>query len=140
MSDDVGHAFLWLGEAWARALTGGSWFAPASGSLRVHRGGLVCPNRWGRLVCFAGVGPGEVVAGDGDDAKVVGMSQRRTRSGALFQCAVPLAWDPRSLVELLALSDDDRERAGADLSGAVVAVARATTPELVASLVSELPS
>lgn len=136
--DDVGRAFFWLGEAWARALTDGSWLTPASDWLRVHRGGLVSPNRWGRLVCFAGVGPGEVVAGDGGGAKVVGMAQRRTRPGALFQCAVPLAWNPRSLVDLLALSPEDREHAGADLADAVVALP-ATTAEVVGALVPELP-
>ena len=40
---------------------------------------------WCPLVCFAGVGPGEVLAGG---RKLVGISQRRTRAGARFQCAV----------------------------------------------------
>jgi hypothetical protein len=73
---------------------------------------------WGQLVCFAGLGPGEVTAGLGG-AKVVGISQRRTRAGARFQCAVPLAWDPGRLAALLALGDRDRHQLVADLAGAV---------------------
>ncbi|MBW3614436.1 MAG: hypothetical protein KY439_03890 [Actinobacteria bacterium] len=136
--DDVGHAFVWLGQAWARALAGSTSLGGSTGSVRVHTAGLVYPNRWSRLVCFAGVGPGEVV-GDGDGAKVVGMAQRRTRAGALFQCAVPLAWEPYSLLALTSLSADDRRRAGAELSGAVVPLCGATTQEVVAALVAELP-
>ncbi len=33
--------------------------------------------------------------------KLVGISQRRTRSWARFQCAVYRRWDPAALVELL---------------------------------------
>ena len=43
------------------------------------------------MVCFAGVGTGEVSVGD---RKLVGLSQRRTRTGARFQCLVHLAWEP----------------------------------------------
>jgi hypothetical protein len=37
------------------------------------------------VVCFASVGPGEVVRGG---SKVVGVSQRRTKDAARFQCTV----------------------------------------------------
>jgi lipoate-protein ligase A len=90
-SDDVGRAFWWLGDVWA-AVVGGS----------VHRGPLV-RSRWSRDVCFAGVGPGEVVADGGGGGKVVGMAARRTRQWALFQCAVPLVWRPDAYVSLLGL-------------------------------------
>ena len=101
---DVGRAFLWLGRAWAAALA-----AVGAPGAAVHDGPLV-RTAWSRQVCFAGLGPGEVtVAG----AKVVGISQRRARAGALFQCAALLAWDPAPLVDLLAL-----DRASAvDLTG-----------------------
>ena len=88
-SADVGQSFWWLGEVWASAV-GGS----------VHRGRMV-RSAWSDAVCFAGVGPGEVLA-DGR-RKVVGMASRRTRAGALFQCAVPLVWDPEAYVSLLGL-------------------------------------
>jgi lipoate-protein ligase A len=97
---DVGRAFLWLGEAWAAAL--------AVHGATVHHGAL-CHNPWSRQVCFAGLGPGEVTVGG---AKVVGMAQRRTRAGALFQCAALRAWDPAPLVALLGLPP----RAAADLA------------------------
>jgi hypothetical protein len=57
--------------------------------------------RWCPSVCFAGVGAGEVLAPDG--AKIVGMASRRTRAGALFQCAVPLVWDAAAYVALFGL-------------------------------------
>ncbi len=136
-SVDVGRAFLWLGESWSRALGGLGAGVPA---LRVHRGALVCPDPWGRLVCFAGVGPGEVVVDDSRGAKVVGMAQRRTRAGALFHCAVPLAWDPTALVALLALSADERGAAGAQLAGAVAPLAGAAPVEVVSALLAQLPA
>ena len=71
--DDVGRSFTWLGEAWAGAL-GDLGIDGAA----VHRGGLEC-GRYGRRICFAGIGPGEVTV---DGVKAVGLSQRRTRAGA----------------------------------------------------------
>jgi lipoate-protein ligase A len=87
--DDIGRAPLWLGEAWAAATGLGA---------DVHRGSMV-RTRWSSLVCFAGLGPGEVTVGD---AKVVGISQRRTRAGARFQCVVHRRFDAEATVELLA--------------------------------------
>ena len=63
---------------------------------------------WSRLVCFAGLGPGEVT--DGGGPKVLGVAQRRTRAGARFQCAVPLRWEPRRLLDLLVLAGGCRRR------------------------------
>ncbi len=107
--DDVGRAAWWVGDAWAAAVGG-----------TVHRGRFE-PGAWGALVCFAGLGPGEVTAAAGGP-KVVGVSQRRTRAGARFQCAVPRRWEPERLASLLALGDGDRERLVADLAGAVAPV------------------
>jgi lipoate-protein ligase A len=91
--DDVGRSFHWLGQAWVDALgavgVDGSW----------HRGAMVC-TPWCRQVCFAGIGPGEVTV---DGRKVVGLAQRRTRAGALFQCAALLKWDPDEMARLLDL-------------------------------------
>ena len=84
-TDDVGESFAWLGEVWCSALVG---LGVPSASLGVHRGALQT-SRWSPLLCFAGVGPGEVLIGT---RKVVGMSQRRTRAGALFQCGALLEW------------------------------------------------
>jgi lipoate-protein ligase A len=89
--DDVGRAAHWLGRTWAAAL------AELGVAAAVHTGGLV-PAPSSAEVCFAGLGPGEVtVAG----RKVVGISQRRTRSAARFQCAVLGRWDAVALADLL---------------------------------------
>ncbi len=90
--DDVGRAMWWLGDVWAEALA--RLGAPGA---EVHRGPLVT-TAWSRTVCFAGLGPGELTFGG---SKVVGISQRRTRAGARFQCAVPLRWCPERVVSLL---------------------------------------
>jgi lipoate-protein ligase A len=118
--DDVGQAFHWLGDAWAAAL-GGLGVERAT----VHRGGLVRTAQ-SDLVCVAGLGPGEVTV---DGAKVVGMAQRRSRDGALFQCAVPLAWEPERLAALLGLATIDAR---------VLSVVDRTPSELISALVAQL--
>ncbi len=104
---DVGKAFGWLGQTWAECL----------GELGVADAfaydGRLVTGRWSSLVCFGGLGPGEVTVGG---RKVVGISQRRTRAGSLFQCAVLVEWDPSPLLDLLVLTDDDRAAAAADLT------------------------
>jgi lipoate-protein ligase A len=84
--DDVGRSMVWVGAAFASVL--GQSF-PA-GAVAVHDG----PFRAGapaRAYCFAGLAPGEVTAGG---AKLVGVSQRRTRHGARMQCVVYRHLDP----------------------------------------------
>jgi lipoate---protein ligase len=101
--DDVHRAMAWLGEAWAEAL-GDLVDEP----LTVHRGPTLA-TEWSELICFAGIGAGEVLAGG---HKLVGLSQRRTRDGARFQCAIHRRADLALLTGLLA-SDVD----AADLPG-----------------------
>ena len=101
-SNDAGRSFLWLGRAWAAALGGGA---------EVHDGPFE-PGRWGRAVCFAGRGPGEVFV---DGAKAVGLAQRRTRGGARFQCAVLGSWDPAPLIDVV-VPVADRAAARRDLA------------------------
>ena len=91
--DDVERAAWWVGEAWANLLAERG----ERGRIEVHRRG-VTDRELGRLACFAALGPGEVAV---DGRKVVGISQRRTRELARFQCVVHLRWDPSSLVEVL---------------------------------------
>lgn len=133
-SDDVGVAFAWLGECWRRALVAAGE-RPTSGEYTVHEGAMV-GRELGRLICFAGAGSGEVMDGA---AKVVGMSQRRTREWARFQCLVHTAFDPWESAELLSdetleglpvggvacggsSPGDVRERLAAHLGGAVATV------------------
>ena len=92
--DDVGRATHWVGETWQAALA-----TLGVREATVHLGGLE-RRPWSDLVCFAGLGPGEVTVGA---AKVVGIAQRRTRAGARFQCALVHRWDPVDIAGLLAL-------------------------------------
>jgi lipoate-protein ligase A len=126
--NDVGRAFHWLGEAWVEVLAGvgveSEWY---DGPMR--------KTPWSDRVCFAGLGPGEVTV---DGRKVVGMSQRRTREGVLFQCCAALRWEPERLLDLLALSDDERARGTAELAGVATGVGAGI--DLVAGLVEALGS
>jgi len=129
-TDDVARAFLWLGETWRAAL------ADLGVDAAVHEGGL-CTTTWSRLVCFGGLGTGEVVAPTG--AKLVGLSQRRTRAGARFQCAALGTWAPGDLLALLALDPADRARAAADLDPAAAGVGEDRLGPLLDALLVHLP-
>ena len=124
---DVGRAFGWLGRLWRSALAG------CGISAEVHEGRYE-PGPWGSLVCFAGHGPGEVfVAG----RKVLGVSQRRSRSGARFQCGLLRLWDPAALAELLVLPTERRRVLERDLA---VCAAALDVPEqrILGALVENL--
>lgn len=83
-TDDVSASMLWLGESWARVLT---QLSPVT-TFVVHRGPMV-RSVVSDAVCFAGRAPGEVSVGE---KKIVGISQRRSREGARFQCVVYSHW------------------------------------------------
>lgn len=119
---DVGRAFWWLGEAWAAAL-----LAAGRPGARVWRGKLV-RSPWSDRICFAGLGAGEVTIGG---AKVVGLSQRRTRAGALFQCAVALIWRPCDYLALMVSDTETRARAASELA----AVATGVGPDVAGAVV-----
>jgi lipoate-protein ligase A len=127
---DVGRAFWWLGTAWVAALAD-----TGIPDAEMWQAGLV-RSRWSGRVCFAGVAAGEVLVGGG---KVVGMSQRRTRRGALFQCAAPVVWDPAPLLDLLALTPHERSAGAAELAGAAVGIGAAVAARLVPALIDRLP-
>ena len=96
-NDDVGRASWWLGDCWAAALGPAGTAEPT-----VHRG-AVSDRVLARIACFAALGPGEVeIAG----RKVVGISQRRTRLGARFQCVAYTHWDPEPMLALLRMETD----------------------------------
>ena len=109
--NDVGDSSLWLGEVFRKELS-----ELCDVNLELHRSGLI-KTVWSPLICFAGRGPGEVFTEDG--RKVVGMSQRRTRDWARFQCAVSLQWKPELLLKLLnepRPTISDIENCGSNLS------------------------
>jgi lipoate---protein ligase len=126
--DDVGRAARWVGRLWEGALRD----AGHPGPLTAHTGPMVTTT-WSRLVCFAGLAPGEVVAGD---AKVVGVSQRRTRAAARFQCVALATWDPTAIAGLLAVPD--RATLAADLAG-VATGAGVDLDALLGHLLAALP-
>jgi lipoate-protein ligase A len=126
---DVGRAFLWLGEAWATALEA------VGVEAVVHRGGLERAP-WSSLVCFGGLGTGEVTTPARE--KLVGISQRRAREGARFQCSALGAWAPEDLLALLALDEPEREAARADLTPRAAPVP-APLDQLLTAFLAALP-
>ena len=123
--DDVSRAFHWIGAAWAEVVGA----AAAGRDVRRYDGPLV-KSDWSPLVCFAGLGPGEVTL---DGAKVVGLSQRRTREATLFQCCALLRWEPERLLDLLALDDVTRARGALELRD--VAAGLGPHPDLTGAIV-----
>lgn len=98
-SDDVYGPMVWLGHQLAVVLASLLDGSPErSGEITVHEGRLVT-TPWSALVCFDGVGAGEVLLGG---RKLVGISQRRTREAARLQCCWYSDYDAAVLVELLA--------------------------------------
>ncbi len=88
---DVTSSFDWLGQAWRATIAS---LGVASDRLSVHAGAMRT-SPWSELLCFAGVGPGELFI---DGRKVVGISQRRSRNAALFQCGALLHWSVDPLI------------------------------------------
>lgn len=88
VGDDVRESMLWAGTKWRLAIEN-ALSAPAKGGrtetvhadYSVHNGAMI-ETPWSDLVCFAGIGPGEVLQ---DGLKCVGLSQRRTREGLRIQ-------------------------------------------------------
>jgi lipoate-protein ligase A len=93
-TDDVSTSMLWLGDVFVEALA--PWLTTS-----VYRNEFVVGDD-GRAVCFASTSPGEVFSGP---EKVVGISQRRTREGARFQCVLYRQWKPQDWVHCLASTD-----------------------------------
>jgi lipoate-protein ligase A len=90
--DDIVAGAQWVGATWARALA-----SLGARDLEVH-GGRATRTAWSDTVCFAGIGPGEVlVAG----RKVVGLSQRRTSAGVRIHTVAPLCWDGEAIALLV---------------------------------------
>jgi lipoate-protein ligase A len=126
---DVGRSFRWLGRVWHDAL------ADLGIESVTHEGALRC-GRWGRTICFAGVGPGEVTV---DGRKVVGLAQRRGRWGARFQASALLDWQPELLAALVAMDPAERPTLAADLAGVAMAL-DVDGAELIGAVHAHLPA
>jgi len=98
--DDVIGSSQWLGKAWRDALAGLGVRDTEVSNARMSR------TDWSDLICFAGVGPGEVLW---RNRKLVGLSQRRDRYGARFLTVSPVAAVGIDLLQLLALDPSDRD-------------------------------
>lgn len=100
-NDDVAAAMQWVGRVWLAALEGAG-----VGGLSVHVGPFASSD-WSKTLCFAGVGTGEVFLGN---RKMIGISQRRTREAARFQCSGHLVWQPEVVAGALPMVGSDRVR------------------------------
>ena len=78
--DDVVESMRGLGERWLETVS--AVMPDLIGRIAVHRGPQIRTD-WSPYSCFAGLGSGEVLC---DGLKLVGISQRRTRDGARYQC------------------------------------------------------
>jgi lipoate-protein ligase A len=92
--DDVAQSMLWLGELFVDGLS--AWV-----HAEVFRDSFSTGTD-GRIVCFASSSPGEVFVGAN---KLVGISQRRGREGARFQCVMYRHWRPDEWSQIFASSD-----------------------------------
>jgi hypothetical protein len=117
-----------LGEAWAESLD-------AIGlAAEVHTGPPVRTD-WSGAVCFGGLGPGEVTIGG---RKAVGLSQRRTRAGARFQCLALAEWDPSTLLDLFVLDPTAHAAAAAGLHDVATGVGRERLGPLAAAVLTTI--
>lgn len=140
LTDDVGQIFLDVGRAWAEALA-----TLGVTGLEVHQGASTARrlgNERDRLlagICYALPGRGEVLHAG---RKLVGLSQRRRRAGALVQCGMLWSWRPAPLLAALGADPQDPEVHAAavglrDLlpdAPATAAVAAAVERSMIATL------
>jgi lipoate-protein ligase A len=115
--DDVLRSSWWLGEAWRDALAD-----LGVSDLDVHEGRLA-RTAWSDLICFAGVGPGEL---RWRERKLVGISQRRDRHGARFQSVSPLRPLAGSLLGAVGVDPLEREKMETTLARGTACLLEAT--------------
>jgi lipoate-protein ligase A len=140
---DVSAAAEWVGWWWVEALraagagAGAGTETTAQGNppgLSVHTGRSE-PGALGEMVCFAGRGPGEVFL---DGRKVVGLSQWRSREGALFSSCAYLEWDAEPLLDLLSFDDLTRSDLAVELRDVAAGVGLLSPPVYGLAGVAEL--
>lgn len=94
-SSDLHEPMVWLGRLLGEAVVAG--LSVLASDVQVHEGKMLTTT-WSSLVCFDGVGSGEVLLGG---EKLIGISQRRTRFAARLQCCWYSDYDPSALTSLL---------------------------------------
>lgn len=95
--DDVHRPMVWLGRHLRAVLLDLLGEHGITARPLVHEGPFRA-GPWSDRLCFDGLGAGEITL---DGAKLVGISQRRTRSGARLQCSWYSSFDWRRIVELI---------------------------------------
>ncbi len=139
--NDVGRASWWLGDAWLAAIE-----SLGVTGAHVHREHMTTGEH-GDVVCFAGVGPGEVMVrcAAGVEAKAVGISQRRTQEFARFQCTAYLQWGRQvadELVQLLSATHMARPGLGSTIEQSVMPMSQmsglVTKSDVVSALLTQL--
>jgi lipoate-protein ligase A len=107
LDGDLGEVFVRIGQAWAGALTelGCADVAVHPGAAQARRRGTPREQLLA-AICYATLGRGEVTV---RGKKVVGLSQRRRRPGALVQCGLLRRWEPAVLLTALGASPTDAE-------------------------------
>ena len=126
-SRDVVTSSLWLGRVFADALAAGEGDERPAVWDGVYEAG-----EYGRSLCFAGRAPGEVFMAGG---KLVGISQRRSRDMARFQCVVHHRWDPDRFARVFA--DPAVRTAAGELA---VAETHLSHAGVVAAVLAHLPA
>jgi lipoate-protein ligase A len=145
---DLRASMIWMGQQWAAVLSALSGplcltvsepdtlaAGPTrSAEITVFQG-AVERSAWADLLCFGGLGPGEVTL---DGAKLVGLSQRRTRSGAWFQMAVHRRFEIADLTELWAVKTPPLSALGPVATlDRIAAISNAELVELLALQLSD---
>lgn len=78
---DISSSFFWLGTILVEVLE-----KIGLQKVQMYRGGFV-KTPWSSVICFSSKSPGEIFV---NNKKVIGISQRRTREGVLFQVGIPI--------------------------------------------------
>jgi lipoate-protein ligase A len=119
---DVTEAYRWLAELLVAALAAIGISGLVAAAPDVVRSLDATAREAGRVACFAGLGPYELLHADG--RKLVGLAQRRRKGGVLFQAAAYLGGDRRALADLLWLGAAEREALRARLAATATLGAR----------------
>lgn len=121
---DITTSMLWLGDVFVNAFS--SWV-----NADVYNGSFSA-GEFGRAVCFASHSPGEVFVGD---RKLVGISQRRTRDSARFQCVVYRQWNADPWMSCVA-----DEHAASGVRQLQVETLKESAHDIVAAVFAALPA
>jgi hypothetical protein len=132
---DVNKSFYWLGDVFAGAITRVLAEHASDALVEVNRSSARSGD-WRRTLCYTGLGAGEVtVAG----RKVVGMSQRRERSGAWIYSMTLLSVRGVELAEMLGDTPQRRDQARTVLEGTGLVASEDLAGPVTQQVLASLP-